>query len=397
MTEKIQVEVAGQTIEIERRDDGKFIKPDILKQLEGFNVALKPAWEPIIVAVNPRDGTFVNNALKWGVSGLWIDGGRIAHNEECKMMRAQDDKDVMSGGGKYQQAGRHQDVLELKPEGRWPANLILSHVLDQPCFCGGDWPECPYCGGDGVIPGCQRRGTRKVEGHSGYPNGPGGKSMHYTDQESRGQEVRPDAWEPSFVDSDGKETVADWDCYPDCPVKVLAEQSGERPGPWSPKGNKNDSSGGYGGWAKGKPENSKYHGDTGTAARFFYTPKASSSERNEGCDHLYWIKDEDTSIEWRPATREEWLETDEKKARGNIHPTVKPVAILRYLVRLTKTPSGGVVLDPFAGSASTGVACIQENRDFIGIELEPSYVLIGEARLKHHYEKPVQKSLFDCM
>ena len=77
----MQIEVDGQIIEIEQRD-GRFVKPDILKRLSGYNVALKPAWEPCIVAMAPRDGTFAHNALTWGVAGLNIDGCRIKAADE---------------------------------------------------------------------------------------------------------------------------------------------------------------------------------------------------------------------------------------------------------------------------------------------------------------------------
>jgi hypothetical protein len=86
--------------------------------------------------------------------------------------------------------------------------------------------------------------------------------------------------------------------------------------------------------------------DTGGASRFFYTAKASRSERGE----------------------------------GNTHPTVKPVSLMRWLVRLV-TPPGGTVLDPFCGSGSTGVAALQEGFRFIGIEREAEYAQIAERRL----------------
>jgi len=95
------------------------------------------------------------------------------------------------------------------------------------------------------------------------------------------------------------------------------------------------------------PSNS--HGDTGGASRFFYVAKASRSERNAGLDR-------------------------------NIHPTVKPVALMAYLIRLV-TPKGGTVLDPFMGSGTTAVAAIQEGVNWIGCEREPEYVAIIEARI----------------
>jgi DNA modification methylase len=88
-------------------------------------------------------------------------------------------------------------------------------------------------------------------------------------------------------------------------------------------------------------------GSTGSAARFFYCPKASKRERGE----------------------------------GNIHPTVKPVELMRYLCRLV-TPPGGVVLDPFMGSGSTGMACELEGFDFIGIERESEYLEIATQRIR---------------
>ena len=65
----------------------------------------------------------------------------------------------------------------------------------------------------------------------------------------------------------------------------------------------------------------------------------------------------------------------------NSHPTVKPLALLKYLCRLTATPTGGVVLDPFAGSGSTGCAAVLEGRDFIGIEQDAGYYEIAERRI----------------
>jgi site-specific DNA-methyltransferase (adenine-specific) len=87
--------------------------------------------------------------------------------------------------------------------------------------------------------------------------------------------------------------------------------------------------------------------DTGSAARFFYCAKASKRDRDA----------------------------------GNNHPTVKPTDLMRYLCRLV-TPPGGVVLDPFMGSGSTGRGAIAEGFQFIGIELDPEYAAIAEARIK---------------
>jgi site-specific DNA-methyltransferase (adenine-specific) len=126
------------------------------------------------------------------------------------------------------------------------------------------------------------------------------------------------------------------------------------------------------------------HFDTGSAARFFYSAKVSQRDRNEGLEGfalhtvepLNGIK---TSVDQR-AGRSQGTRTN--SARGNFHPTVKPTELMRYLVRLV-TPPGGVVLDPFMGSGSTGKACMLEGFDFIGIELTPEYLPIAEARILH--------------
>ena len=80
------------------------------------------------------------------------------------------------------------------------------------------------------------------------------------------------------------------------------------------------------------------------------------------------------------------------RADTNFHPTVKPIALMRYLVRLTKTPTGGVVLDPFTGSGTTGIACVLEGREFIGIEREAEYVEIAEKRIAH-YRLPIMEDV----
>ncbi len=90
-----------------------------------------------------------------------------------------------------------------------------------------------------------------------------------------------------------------------------------------------------------------FHGDTGSAARFFYCAKTSKKDRGE----------------------------------GNVHPTVKPTDLMAYLCRLV-TPPGGLVLDPFMGSGSTGKAAVREGFSFIGIEREADYLRIATARIE---------------
>jgi site-specific DNA-methyltransferase (adenine-specific) len=77
--------------------------------------------------------------------------------------------------------------------------------------------------------------------------------------------------------------------------------------------------------------------------------------------------------------------------RQNIHPTVKPTDLMAYLIRLV-TPKGGIVLDPFMGSGSTGKAAVREGMNFIGIERETEYFEIAKSRIEYEINKPTPKS-----
>jgi site-specific DNA-methyltransferase (adenine-specific) len=114
-------------------------------------------------------------------------------------------------------------------------------------------------------------------------------------------------------------------------------------------------------------------------SRLFFSAKASKREREAGCGELPLRPD---LIYSRPALR----------VRRNIHPTVKPLALMRWLVRLI-TPPGGLVLDPFTGSGSTGAAAVLEGRQFLGIEREGEYVDIACARLTHWAAVAAQKEV----
>ena len=119
------------------------------------------------------------------------------------------------------------------------------------------------------------------------------------------------------------------------------------------------------------------HDDNGgSAARFFYTAKASQSERNFGLSGF----EEQVTTDGREKSIDNAFNRGETK-RKNIHPTVKPIDLMQYLVRLV-TPRGGLCLDPFMGSGTTAVACKSEKVDYIGCELEEEYIKIAEARVK---------------
>jgi len=133
-----------------------------------------------------------------------------------------------------------------------------------------------------------------------------------------------------------------------------------------------------------------------SAARFFYCAKASRTERNAGCEDL------------TPKQRDKSRNVNQPSMNGgegnpynrgvkpvfNHHPTVKPIALMRYLVRLV-TPPNGIVLDPFCGSGSTGVAAVLEGFRFMGIDISEEYCEIAKHRIDYAIkEKEKQRTLF---
>lgn len=121
-------------------------------------------------------------------------------------------------------------------------------------------------------------------------------------------------------------------------------------------------------------------GDSGSASRFFksiiYNPKASKAERNKGCEGL---EEKQYSHDGRKKEIENAFQRNKSVATNN-HPTVKPIALMEYLIKMV-TPKGGTVLDPFMGSGSTGVAAKKNGYDFIGIDMTPEYIKIAKARI----------------
>lgn len=174
-------------------------------------------------------------------------------------------------------------------------------------------------------------------------------------------------------------------CAPGCPVALLDSQSGVLKGNAGAVKRKPDQDGAaYG--ADQRPPGTQMIGyaDVGGASRFFYVAKPGRKERDAGCHDL------------PPRTGGEATDREDGSAGlsspragagrtggvRNHHPTVKSVALMEWLVKLV-TPPGGVVLDPFLGSGSTGVACVNLGFDFIGIEREDEYAEIAERRIAH--------------
>ena len=133
------------------------------------------------------------------------------------------------------------------------------------------------------------------------------------------------------------------------------------------------------------------HNDDGSAARFFYCAKASNAERNEGCEDLDDVllarsggaqQAEKEGKEGKEEYLQQHIGLNKISKVKNNHPTVKPIELMKYLCRLI-TPKNGIVLDPFMGSGSTGIAAKMENFNFIGIEIDNGYFKIAETRINN--------------
>ena len=384
---------------------------------DGWGTALKPAHEPIVVAMKPIDGTYVNNALTWGVAGLWIDGGRVAHSEPCKMMKAQTDDEVMTGNGKYGQAGRRVDTLELKPTGRFPANLIhdgSDEVLE--CF--------PYSVSRAGNP---NRSNHQPNGNTYFSNktvgqehNDSGSAARFFKQCEFSQEEQwqlaniaeknssPQRNQDDFVQKlaqilerhevllSEQELQVILDCignYSECIQSQNLAQYVEQlvnTDTTQITQNRLKSSGSAQPAIDGFTNSDKLAraGQKSEQHRFLYCPKASRSERNAGLEGMPLCRRAGLAGADRDGELDDVSERWRTTPAQNHHPTVKPIELMRYLVRLTKTPTGGVVLDPFTGSGTTGIACVLEGREFIGIEREAEYVEIAEKRIAH-YRLPI--------
>jgi site-specific DNA-methyltransferase (adenine-specific) len=176
-------------------------------------------------------------------------------------------------------------------------------------------------------------------------------------------------------------------CAEGCPVREMDEQSGES----SSTTRVGFPGGSTFGGSEMRAETGTWFGDSGGSSRFFprfrYQPKPSRAEREAGCEHL--------PARTPPAVeaqgREDAIGLNSPRAGAgrtagevrNHHPTLKSIELMRWLCRLI-TPPGGIVLDPFMGSGTTGCACVVEGFDFIGIEQDPEYVQIARARIEYY-------------
>jgi len=314
--------------------------------LESIGTALKPSHEPIVVARKPLVGTVAANVLQHGTGGLNIDACRIG-TESTERPNGINALGVMNDDDWQPSAGTGGSSA-----GRWPANVVLSHTED--CIPVGTRVVKPS-NGSGVA--SERSGSGEASG-----------DRRYTEKGSSN-------FAPTPGRGGGTETVEAWECTPGCPVAALDAQTGELKSGFMAAGTERAGLGYQGGL--GNRVRNDTHGDSGGASRFFYCAKASRAERDAGLEGFeerldagVWGGADDDLSEGKKPTR----------PRANGHPTVKPIDLMRWLVRLV-TPPGGLILDPFLGSGTTGCAAVLEGFNFIGIEREPEYVEIAKGRI----------------
>lgn len=247
---------------------------------KGYGTALKPAYEPIIMAMKPLDGTFKQNAEKWGQAGINIDECRIKVNSGDYQHPGNKNKTLMAKNCYQASLFGNLKVTQSPPNsiGRWPANLILDEEA-----------------------------ARMLDEQTGVL-----KSGHLK--------------------------------------QILNQKQNKIYGKYQ-RANLNE-----------------FKASSGGASRFFYCSKASSRERNEGLDcdlKVGGIKNGDPYKEIK---------------RRNNHPTIKPIKLMEYLIKLVMPPTGGALLDPFAGSGTTILAAKRLGFDAIGIERSEEYVEIAKSR-----------------
>lgn len=135
----------------------------------------------------------------------------------------------------------------------------------------------------------------------------------------------------------------------------------------------------YGDFAGQAECDPKRGADSGGASRFYYCAKPSTAERNAGLDAFPEVMP-DNAVDRADQRATGGGRGSLSLPRANVHPTVKPVDLMQWLIRLACPPEG-VVLDPFTGSGTTGIAALREGRAFVGIERESEYVEIARARI----------------
>lgn len=370
------------------------------KKWDGWGTNLKPAWEPVVMFRKPlSEKSVADQILKTGTGAINIDGCRVGQEKVSTHSRGSNaafpkrpsERTVEESGRKTPQ-NENLDVTTER-SGRWPSNIILVHA--EGCkVVGTKKAKAPVINRftDGMKPFGEGAGHSFTSTPTGDENGQEDVSVYdcvegcpvkELDGQSGETVSRPDhrdsgsmdtrnegeGWrfkrQPSQVNDAGgasrffaqfEQEEPTYDCAEGCPIKELDEQSGEL------KTNA--------GQIKEGMASMGYHGGNGSTR----TVVADSG----GASRFFAQFDPDTSFIYQAKAGPAEKNLDTKLEE---HPTVKPISLMRYLVRLV-TPPDGVVLDPYVGSGTTAVAAVLEGVQYIGLDKHEPYVQRARLRVE---------------
>lgn len=297
----------------------------LAKRWAGWGTALKPSLEVIYLARKPIEAgsDIASNVKRHGTGAINIDGCRVP-GAPPSVPQPRFSREMRAGFGASE--GRNGEMSSAS--GRWPANLLQDGSEEAAAVF-------PDTGKSGTA--VNRNRGERAPSRAGFLPGTiaAGPDVGYADGGSAARffaALKPTA-------EDAREALEDFEAE-------VAE------------------------------------GALGGELRALYAPKSSKRDREEGCEDLEPRKTAKLAGADRPEIDDLVSARFRTFPSRNDHPTVKPTALMRYLCRLV-TPPDGVVLDPFAGSGSTGKAALLEGFNFLGIEQTPRYVEIAKRRCAH--------------
>jgi hypothetical protein len=317
-----------------------------IRSVESKNFAEREVVGKGSGAISTRKDLRVENGTVWGAKSSEFDLTAPA-TEAAKQWE---------GWGTAIKPALEPITLARKP----PIGTVAANVLEH--------------GTGGLNIGACRIGTEGATKRSHQePYGEGGRGDQGGSQNWRTghkiEDINAGRWPANFIHDGSEEVLA---LFPDSDGSGSARTLN--------RGQRDD------GWGMADEPGLLRDAGSGSAARFFYCAKASRDDRDEGCGAF------ELKAAGGLSGRNDGSLGSITQSR-NPHPTVKPTDLMRYLCRLI-TPPGGIVLDPFTGSGSTGKAAMAEGFRFIGIEREAEYIEIARARISAEAEKPRQLSLF---
>lgn len=356
--------------------DGRFARASagfMGQEWDGGDVSFRPeTWAEVLRVLKPGGhllsfaGTRTHHRIACAIEDAgfeirdtisWVYATGFPKNHDAVRSITQHDKGETENAMKWQGFG---SALKPATEPITLARKPLEGTLAANCLKWGtgflniDASRIPY---EGEVPNVGGRGKHgRGEGYGFKPMGDDLEANAYG------------RWPANMIHDGSDEVVAGFPAKSGGAAK--AGKGSKSGGIWSP--------------STGKPAGPT-HADSGSAARFFFCAKPSAKEKEAGLDDF---EAESMGFSNGAQTQGEGynkgqdIDLNRVIKRKNIHPTIKPITLMRYLCRLI-TPPNGIVLDPFMGSASTGCGALEEGFRFIGIEKDEKYFSIAAARVKH--------------